>query len=55
MRPAVHGTSDWAIMGRGQRSGVPEKCSSAGASNARDWESIFKPKCCSPFDLGNET
>jgi hypothetical protein len=55
MRPGVQGTKDWAIMGWGQRNGTPEKLASTGASNARDCESICKPKIIRPFDIGNET
>jgi hypothetical protein len=55
MRPGVQGTKDWAIMGWGQRNGTPEKLTSTGASNARDCESICKPKIIRPFDIGNET
>jgi hypothetical protein len=55
MRPGVQGTKGWLIIGRGQRNGTPEKLASTGASNARDWESIFKPKIFCPFDFGNET
>ena len=38
----VQGTSGCAVIGRGQRNGVPAKVASTGASNARDSESIFK-------------
>ncbi|HKU63724.1 MAG TPA: hypothetical protein VJQ06_01575 [Rhizomicrobium sp.] len=38
----VQGTSGCAIIGRGQRNGVPESVASTGASNARDSESICK-------------
>jgi hypothetical protein len=36
----VQGTSGWAIIGRGQRSGVAERLASTGASKARNSESI---------------
>jgi len=36
----VQGTSGWALIVRGHRSGVPERVASTGASNARDSESI---------------
>jgi hypothetical protein len=54
-RPGVQGTSGWAVIGRGQAKGVPEKGSSTGASNTRDWESICKTQKVVPFDVSNET
>jgi hypothetical protein len=55
MRAGVQGTSDWVIMGWGQRNGTPERLAPSGASNARDCESICKPKIVCPFDISNET
>jgi hypothetical protein len=42
IRPKVQGTKGCAVMERGQRSGVPVRLASTGASNARDSESICK-------------